>query len=61
MGQKQHFLLLTRARTLSVRQIFEISNKEAFGVFKDVRRGASVPPLHSGSSPMGLQRLFAHL
>ncbi len=41
MKQKQHFLLCARARTLSVRQIFEMSDIEAFEAFKEVRWGSS--------------------
>ena len=35
----QHFLLSARARTLSVRQVFELTDKEAFEVFREVRWG----------------------
>ena len=35
----QHFLLSARARTLSVRQVFEMTDKEAFTVFREVRWG----------------------
>ena len=30
----QHFLLSAKARTLSVRKVMELSNSEAFTVFK---------------------------
>lgn len=39
MAHKQHFLLSAQARTLSVRQIFEMSDAQAFEVFKEVRWG----------------------
>lgn len=39
MSHKQHFLLSARARTLSVRSVFEMSNEEAFALFKEVRWG----------------------
>lgn len=39
MTHKQHFLLSAQARTLSVRQIFEMSDAQAFEVFKEVRWG----------------------
>jgi transposase-like protein len=35
----QHFLLSAQARTLSARRVFEMTNKEAFEVFKEVRWG----------------------
>ena len=35
----QHFLLSAHARTLSVRQVFEMTDKEAFEVFREVRWG----------------------
>lgn len=39
MPHHQHFLLSAKARTLSVRQVFEMSNDEAFALFKEVRWG----------------------
>jgi len=36
----QHFLLSAKARTLSVRKVMELSNNEAFAVFKELRWGA---------------------
>lgn len=36
----QHFLLSAKARTLSVRKVMELTNDEAFQVFKEVRWGA---------------------
>ena len=36
---KQHFLLSAEARTLSVRKVFEMSDDEAFAVFREVRWG----------------------
>ena len=39
MTQKQHFLLSAQARTLSVRQVFELSEQQAFETFKEVRWG----------------------
>lgn len=39
MSHKQHFLLSAEARTLSVRKVFEMSNDEAFAVFREVRWG----------------------
>lgn len=38
---KQHFLLSAEARTLSVRKVFEMSDDEAFAVFREVRWGKS--------------------
>ncbi len=35
----QHFLLSAKARTLSVRKVMELSNSEAFTVFKELRWG----------------------
>ena len=40
MASQQHFLLSAKARTLSVRQVFELSEQEAFKMFKEVRWGA---------------------
>lgn len=37
MLQKQHFLFSAKARTLSVRKVFEMSNDEAFVLFREVR------------------------
>lgn len=37
----QHFLLSAKARTLSVRKIFELNDEQAFNVFKEVRWGNS--------------------
>jgi transposase-like protein len=39
MSHKQHFLLSAADRTLSVRQVFELSEDEALQVFKEVRWG----------------------
>lgn len=39
MSHKQHFLLSAKARTLSVRKVFEMSNDEAFALFREVRWG----------------------
>lgn len=39
MSHKQHFLLSAKARTLSVRKVFELSNDEAFALFREVRWG----------------------
>lgn len=36
---KQHFLLSAKARTLSVRQVMEMTETEAFEVFKEIRWG----------------------
>ena len=36
----QHFLLSAKSRTLSVRKVMEMSNQEAFNVFKALRWGA---------------------
>lgn len=36
---KQHFLLLAKARTLSVRKVFAMTDDEAFGLFKNLRWG----------------------
>lgn len=35
----QHFLLSAKARTLSVRKVMELTNDQAFEVFKEVRWG----------------------
>ena len=35
----QHFLLTAAARTLSVREVFELSDEEAFNLFKELRWG----------------------
>lgn len=37
----QHFLLSAKARTLSVRRVFEMNDEQAFKVFKKVRWGNS--------------------
>ncbi len=37
----QHFLLSAKARTLSVRRVFEMNDEQAFNVFKKVRWGDS--------------------
>jgi hypothetical protein len=37
MSKKQHFLLSAKARTLSVRQVFELTEQQAFETFKEVR------------------------
>lgn len=37
----QHFLLSAKSRTLSVRKVMELTNDEAFDLFKEVRWGAS--------------------
>ncbi len=45
----QHFLLSAKARTLSVRKVFEMSNDEAFTVFRELRWSKSeevVSPCH---------------
>ncbi len=39
MSNKQHFPLSAKARTLSVRQVFELSEQQAFETFKEVRWG----------------------
>lgn len=39
MAHKQHFLLSAQARTLSVRQVFELTDSQAFEMFKQVRWG----------------------
>ncbi|MEQ1739231.1 MAG: IS1595 family transposase [Methyloglobulus sp.] len=39
MSGKQHFLLSAKARTLSVRQVMELSDQQAFGLFKELRWG----------------------
>ena len=39
MYHKQHFLLSAQARTLSVRQVFELTDSQAFEMFKQVRWG----------------------
>lgn len=39
MAHNQHFLLSAKARTLSVRQVFELSDAQAFEIFKEVRWG----------------------
>lgn len=36
----QHFLLSAKARTLSVRKVMELTDDQAFQLFKEVRRGA---------------------
>lgn len=41
MIMTQHFLLSAKARTLSVRRVFEINEYQAFKVFKKVRWGDS--------------------
>lgn len=41
MAHQQHFLLSAEARTLSVRKVFEMSDDEAFAVFREVRWGKS--------------------
>lgn len=40
MAHKQHFLLSAKARSLSVRQVFELTEQQAFETFKEVRWGA---------------------
>ena len=40
MSHKQHFLLSAKARTLSVRQVCEMSEEQAFELFKEVRWGS---------------------
>ena len=37
----QHFLLSAAARTLSVREVFELSDEEAFDLFRQLRWGKS--------------------
>ena len=39
MAHGQHFLLSAKARTLSVRQVFDLSAQQAFEAFKEVRWG----------------------
>lgn len=39
MSHKQHFFLSANARTLSVRNVFEMSNDKAFALFREVRCG----------------------
>ncbi len=39
MSHQQHFLLSAEARTLSVRKVFEMSDDQAFALFKEVRWG----------------------
>ena len=36
---RQHFLLSAEARTLSVREVFELSDEEAFDRFRELRWG----------------------
>ena len=76
MSNKQHFLLSAKARTLSVRQVFELTEQQAFETFKEVRwgKGDNVVCLivwrveqalfYPCSPPMALQRLqpyfFSH-
>ncbi len=40
MAHNQHFLLSAKARTLSVLQVMQMSDAEAFEVFKEIRWGA---------------------
>ena len=40
MAHKQHFLLSAKARTLSVRQVCEMSEEQAFDLLKEVRWGS---------------------
>lgn len=40
MPHKQHFLLSAKARTLSVRQVFELTEEQAFETFREVRWGS---------------------
>ena len=40
MAHKQHFLLSAKARTLSVRQVCEMSEQQSFDLFKEVRWGS---------------------
>jgi hypothetical protein len=35
----QHFLLTARARTMSVREVFALSDEEAFDLFRKLRWG----------------------
>lgn len=37
MAHQQHFLLSAKARTLSVRQVCEMTEQQAFKLFKEVR------------------------
>lgn len=39
MVMTQHFLLSAKARTLSVRRVFEMNDYQAFKVFRKVRWG----------------------
>ena len=39
MNHKQHFLLSAQARTLSVRQVFAMSDEQAFDLFRELRWG----------------------
>ena len=39
MNHKQHFLLSAQARTLSVRQVFAMSDEHAFDLFRELRWG----------------------
>lgn len=36
---QQHFLLSAKARTLSVREVFELSDEAAFDLFRELRWG----------------------
>ena len=36
---QQHFLLTAAARTLSVREVFELNDEEAFDLFRELRWG----------------------
>jgi len=38
MSHKQHFLLSAKARTLSVRQVCEMSEEQAFELFKEYQK-----------------------
>lgn len=43
MAKKQHFLLSADARSLSLRKIFQLSDEQAFDLFKQARWGNHVP------------------
>ncbi len=45
MSHKQHYLLSAKARTLSVLRVMQMSNDEAFAMFRELRwgKGEDVP------------------
>lgn len=68
----QHFLLSAKARTLSIKRLFDMSEDQAFDLFRELRwgKGEEVTCPCCGSvakhyfihpSPMALQGLQAHL